>query len=178
MFNKKLLDSWSSKPFNIHSNKFHATSAINAAKRDFYEVLGIQKGASKSEVKKSYFKLAKQYHPDVNKEKNAEAKFREITEAYEVLEDEKKKEMYDAYGHAGVDENVGHGHGGGGNPFGGGVHWGGGGGGGQDAQSIFDMFEHAFGGGGGKSILAYIYIVISLYIYIVVRVYSRMKITL
>ncbi len=72
--------------------------------RDYYEVLGIPKGASVEEIKKSYRKLAMQYHPDVTKEdtKVAEEKFKEISEAYEVLADEKKRQLYDQYGHAGV----------------------------------------------------------------------------
>jgi molecular chaperone DnaJ len=69
-------------------------------KRDFYEVLGISKGASETEIKKAYRKLAKQYHPDVNKAPDAEAKFREVQEAYEVLSDTSKRSAYDQYGHA------------------------------------------------------------------------------
>jgi len=74
-----------------------------ADKRDYYEVLGLSKGASEAEIKRAYRKLAKQYHPDVNKEAGAEAKFKEINEAYEVLSDPQKKANYDAYGFAGVD---------------------------------------------------------------------------
>ncbi len=72
--------------------------------RDYYEVLGIPKGSSVDEIKKAYRKLAMQYHPDVTKEdrKVAEEKFKEISEAYEVLADEKKRKLYDQYGHAGV----------------------------------------------------------------------------
>lgn len=74
------------------------------AKRDFYEVLGLKKGASVDELKKSYRKLAKQYHPDLNPgDKTAEAKFKEINEAYAVLSDDDKRAKYDQYGHAGVD---------------------------------------------------------------------------
>jgi molecular chaperone DnaJ len=72
-------------------------------KRDYYDVLGVQKGASKSEIKKSYRKLAMKYHPDKNKEKNASEKFKEVSEAYAVLSDDKKKSQYDQYGHAGFD---------------------------------------------------------------------------
>ena len=68
------------------------------AKRDYYEVLGVQKGATQAEIKKAYFKLAKQYHPDVNKEPGAEEKFKEINEAYETLSDEQKRARYDQYG--------------------------------------------------------------------------------
>ena len=73
-----------------------------ADKRDYYDVLGISKGASEDEIKKAYRKLAKQYHPDVNKAPDAEAKFKEINEAYEVLSDPQKKATYDQFGHAGM----------------------------------------------------------------------------
>lgn len=72
-------------------------------KRDYYEVLGLQKGASEAEIKKAYRQMAKKYHPDVNKEADAEAKFKEINEAYEVLSDPQKKANYDQFGHAGMD---------------------------------------------------------------------------
>ncbi|MBD3388180.1 MAG: molecular chaperone DnaJ [Candidatus Altiarchaeales archaeon] len=74
-----------------------------ASKRDYYEVLGVDKGASEAEIKKAYRKLAKQYHPDVNKAPEAEEKFKEVSEAYEVLTDPTKRANYDQYGHAGVD---------------------------------------------------------------------------
>ncbi|MBN2102021.1 MAG: molecular chaperone DnaJ [Candidatus Aenigmarchaeota archaeon] len=72
-------------------------------KRDYYEILGVSKEASKEEIKKAYRKLAMQNHPDVSKDPNAEEKFKEISEAYAVLSDEKKKAQYDQYGHAGID---------------------------------------------------------------------------
>lgn len=71
-------------------------------KRDYYEVLGLKKGASKEEIKKSYRKLAKEYHPDRNKTEGAETKFKEVQEAYEVLSDEQKRGAYDQYGFAGT----------------------------------------------------------------------------
>ena len=74
------------------------------AKRDYYEVLGLQKGATEEEIKKAYRKLAVKYHPDRNPDdKEAAEKFREATEAYEVLSDEKKRPLYYQYGFAGVD---------------------------------------------------------------------------
>lgn len=72
-----------------------------AIKRDYYEVLGVQRNASQDEIKKAFRRLARQYHPDVNKAPDAEAKFKEINEAYEVLSDPEKRSMYDRFGHAG-----------------------------------------------------------------------------
>lgn len=106
------------------------------SKRDYYEVLGISKSASKDEIKKAYRKLVKQHHPDVNKEDGADEKFKEIQEAYEVLSDDEKKVRYDQFGHQ--DPNQG---------FGG---FGGGGGGADFGGFGFeDIFSSFFGGGGG-----------------------------
>jgi len=111
-------------------------------KRDYYEVLGLDKSASDDAIKKAYRKLAKQYHPDLNPgDQEAEKKFKEVGEAYEVLSDADKKARYDQFGFAGVDPNYNPGGG-----FGGG--FGGFGGMDFDLGSIFDNF---FGGGGGTT---------------------------
>ena len=82
------------------------------AKRDFYETLGVAKNASEDEIKKAYRKLAMKYHPDRNPDsKQAEDKFKEAKEAYEMLSDPQKREAYDRFGHAGVDPNMGGGGG-------------------------------------------------------------------
>ena len=114
-----------------------------ADKRDYYEVLGIAKGASEDEIKKAYRKVAKKYHPDLNPgDKEAEEKFKEANEAYEVLSNPEKKAKYDQFGFAGVDPNYGAGQGGGFGGFGGGV----------DLGDIFgDIFGGGFGGFGGSS---------------------------
>ena len=109
-------------------------------KRDYYEVLGVSKGASDDEIKKAFRKLAKQYHPDLHPDdKDAEAKFKEVNEAYEVLSDPSKKAKYDQFGFAGADPNYGAGAGGGGG-FGGFGGFG-------DMGDIFDSIFGAFGGG-------------------------------
>ncbi len=109
------------------------------SKRDYYEVLGVNKGASDDEIKKAFRKLAVKYHPDKNPgDKTAEEKFKEINEAYSVLSDKTKRSRYDQFGHAGVGGD------GGGNPFGGGF-----GGFGGNAQS----FNFDFGGGGFEDII-------------------------
>ena len=110
-------------------------------KRDYYEVLGLQKGAGIDDIKKAYRKLALKYHPDRNPDnKEAEEKFKEVAEAYEVLSDEEKRARYDQFGFAGVDPNYGAGQGG----FGGGF------GGFGDFGDLGDIFGSFFGGGGSS----------------------------
>ena len=104
------------------------------SKRDYYEVLGVSKGASQDEIKKAYRKMARKYHPDVSQETDAETKFKEVNEAYEILADDQKRGMYDRFGHAGVGNATG---------------------GGFDAYDFggfrdpFEIFEEVFGGFGG-----------------------------
>jgi len=107
-----------------------------AEKRDYYEVLGVSKSASADEIKKAYRKMAKKYHPDVNPDnKEAQAKFTEVNEAYEILSDPEKKSKYDTYGHSAFDPNAGFGGQGGFSGFGG----------------FSDIFESMFSDFGGFS---------------------------
>ncbi len=108
------------------------------AKQDYYEILGVSKTAEEREIKKAYKRLAMKYHPDRNQgDKEAEAKFKEIKEAYEILTDAQKRAAYDQYGHAAFEQ--------------GGMGGGGGFGGGADFSDIFgDVFGDIFGGGRGR----------------------------
>lgn len=117
-----------------------------ASKRDYYEILGVSKSASDDEIKKAYRKLAVKYHPDKNPgDKEAEAKFKEINEAHDVLSDKQKRARYDQFGHAGVGGAGGNPFAGGGNPFGGGFDFNG------------QTFNFDFGGGGLDDILGNIF---------------------
>ena len=112
-----------------------------ADKRDYYEVLGVEKNASEGEIKKAYRKLAMKYHPDQNPgDKAAEEKFKEINEAYEVLSDADKKARYDQFGFAGVDPNFGAG----GGAYGGGFS-------GFDGFDLGSIFGDFFGGATSSS---------------------------
>jgi molecular chaperone DnaJ len=112
-----------------------------ADKRDYYEVLGLKKGASEDEIKKSFRQLAKKYHPDLNPgDKSAEASFKEVNEAYEILSDADKRAKYDQFGHAGVDPN-----------FGAGGGFGGFGGFGGIDFDLGDIFGSIFGGGSSSA---------------------------
>ena len=119
---------------------------MSETKRDYYEVLGIDRGADDATIKKAYRKLAKKYHPDMNPgDKDAEHKFKEASEAYAVLSDAQKRQQYDQFGHAAFEQG-----GGGAGGFGGfgGFDFGGG----QDMGDIFgDIFGDLFGGGRGRS---------------------------
>ncbi|WOH04914.1 hypothetical protein DCAR_0624326 [Daucus carota subsp. sativus] len=114
----------------LYNNSSHQRRArlVVRANSDFYSILGVSKNANKSEIKSAYRKLARNYHPDVNKEPGAEAKFKEISNAYEVLSDDEKRSIYDRYGEAGL-KGAGMGTG--------------------DFSNPFDLFESFFGGMGG-----------------------------
>lgn len=118
------------------------------AKRDYYDVLGVNKSASDAEIKSAFRKLAKKYHPDLNKEADAADKFKEVQEAYDVLSDENKRKTYDQFGHAAFDQGAG------GNPYGNYGGYGGfsgfdGSGFGFEDIDLGDILNAAFGGGFG-----------------------------
>ena len=108
------------------------------AKKDYYEILGVSKSASDDEIKSAFRKLAKKYHPDINKDADAPAKFKEAQEAYAVLSDKNRRSQYDQFGHAAFDQNMGGTQGGYGN-FGGGFDF--------NGFDFSDIIDEVFGGG-------------------------------
>ncbi|CEP17953.1 hypothetical protein [Parasitella parasitica] len=130
---------------NVSVNLFGiVTAPTSASKKDPYDVLGVKRSATASEIKKAYYGLAKKYHPDTNKDKDAREKFVQIQEAYEILSDEQKRQQYDQFGH-GFEGGAP----GGGNPYGG---FGGGGSGFPGGFDPNDIFSQFFGGGfGGRA---------------------------
>ncbi len=117
---------------------------MSQTKRDYYEVLGVSKTATKDEIKSAYRKLAKQYHPDINHDPDAPKKFEEVQEAYDVLYDDNKRAQYDRFGQAAFEQGAS--TGGSGNPFGGGFSSQGFG-----DVDLGDIFSSFFGGGGRRS---------------------------
>ncbi len=121
-----------------------------AQSRDYYEILGVSRTASQEDIRKAYRQLARQYHPDVNKDPDASQRFSEVTEAYDVLSDAEKRKQYDRFGRAGVGASAAGGGAGPGPDGGSRVHWSTGGGAqGFDPGELNDIFEGIFGGGGG-----------------------------
>ncbi len=128
------------------------------AKKDYYGILGVPKTATEAEMKSAYRKLAREYHPDMNKSADAAEKFKEVSEAYQVLSDPQKRKTYDQFGSAAFEPGNAYGrpgggaYGGGFNPFGGGFSYSWSGNGGQGPEGFadpFDLFEQIFGGGFG-----------------------------
>lgn len=141
--------------YSKFQRQFHA-SCQKLIKFDPYEVLGVDKSASQKDIKKAYYQLVKKYHPDVNKEKDAETRFHKIQESYELLSDKEKRASYDQYGPDAFDANGNANPFAGGNPFGGrsgGNPFGGGAGNpfGGMGFDFEDLFKQAFTGGGGRA---------------------------
>ncbi len=112
---------------------------MSTKKQDYYEILGVQKGASADEIKKAFRRLAREYHPDVSNHEEAEERFKEVNEAYEVLSDPQKRQMYDLYGHDAANGRYGNGAG-----YGGFEGFG-------DVGGFGDIFDMFFGGGGART---------------------------
>ncbi|WVF70600.1 chaperone DnaJ [Kwoniella sp. CBS 6097] len=133
-----------------HRRSFHASHVPRASAKNPYEVLGVKKDSSASEIKKSYYQLAKKWHPDSSKEKDAKDRFHEIQNAYDILSDDNKRQAYDRYGSASTQEGFdsdAFARGGAGG-FGGFQGFGGGFGGGNAGDLFEQLFGSAFGGGG------------------------------
>jgi molecular chaperone DnaJ len=124
------------KATSLQSKTTQRRSLVTRAARDYYEVLGVSRAADGKELKQAYRQLARKFHPDVNKAAGAEDQFKEISNAYEVLSDTQKKQIYDQYGEAGVKGGMG-------------GMGGMGGRGGDPCSNPFDLFESFFGGGMG-----------------------------
>lgn len=139
-------------PFLVIATNLHVFYISAPRAKDYYEILGVAKGASKSEIKKAYYALAKQYHPDTNKSQDAHKKFTDISQAYEVLSDDEKRKTYDAYGSQAFEGNAAGANGGPGGGFGGfgGGFPGGGFGGFTSPEEIFRKIQEEFGGGFGS----------------------------
>lgn len=150
-----LLASNSSRTLFQFSNRiatFHTSAITHQEIKDPYKVLGINKSATSSEIKKAYYKLAKKYHPDINKEPTAEKKFHDLQNAYEILSDETKKSQYDTFGSAAFNQDGSGGASSANNPFAGGFSSSGGPGGNPFTDfgiNFEDLFGAAFGGGAG-----------------------------
>ena len=151
---QRFLTRWSCKQLGSFSQQtqllsgFHSSSiGCTQRKKDYYKILGVQRNASHADIKKAYFTMAKKYHPDVNKEFGSDVKFKEVAEAYEVLEKPDKRGLYDRFGNAGVDENMDMEEGFGENPFAefyNEFNY-------VDTDDIFNIFEEAFSNNSHKT---------------------------
>lgn len=134
-----------------YPRQFHTSSLLRQEFKDPYNVLGINKTASQSDIKKAYYKLAKKYHPDINKEEHSQKKFHDLQNAYEILSDEEKKRQYDQFGAAAFNQGGAAGGQGAGGPYGGAQGFNGFGGFDFGGLNFEDLFGSAFGGGAGRA---------------------------
>lgn len=133
-----------------YPRQFHTCSVVRQEFKDPYKILGINKDSSQSEIKKAYYKLAKKYHPDINKEEDSQKKFHDLQNAYEILSDEEKRRQYDQFGSAAFSQGGAGGPGGAGGAYGGAQGFGGFGGFDFGGLNFEDLFGSAFGGGRGS----------------------------